>query len=188
MAILEIIRMGNPILRQAAQDVAADEIGSGPLNQFIEDMIETMHEAKGLGLAAPQVGVSKNLVLIEIPNDSERYPGLEEFGLQVLINPKIKLLDKKKEGFWEGCLSIPGLRGYVRRPRKIEVKYLDHEGNPQEIVADDFLATVFQHEVDHLRGKLYIDRIEDTRKLVFEREYDEFIYEGDDDDDEESED
>ena len=181
MAILTIARMGNPILRQVAEDVAIKEIGSPELEKLIEDMVETLHQVGGIGLAAPQVSISKNLAIIEIPSDSDRYEGMENFGLGVFINPKIKVLEDKRQEHWEGCLSIPGLRGLVRRPRKIQVSYLDRQGQPQVLVAEDFLATVFQHEFDHLRGKLYIDRIEDTRKLVFEEEYDKYIL-GDDED------
>lgn len=182
MAILTVARMGNPILRQMAQDVSPSEIGTPEFEKLIADMLETMKHVGGIGLAAPQVGISKNFAIIEIPEDSDRYDDAEAQGLIVFINPKIKVLDDKKQEYWEGCLSVPGLRGSVRRPRKIQVSFLDRQGNPQVIVVEGFLATVFQHEFDHLRGKLYIDRIEDTRKLMFEEEYDKFVV-GDDEDD-----
>lgn len=171
MAILKVARMGHPVLRQKAREVEQDEIGSPELERLIEDMIETMHEYSGIGLAAPQVHASLKLALIEIDEDNPRYD--EEGGqpLTVFINPKVTVLDKDLQGFWEGCLSVPEMRGYVERPRKIRVDYLDREGKSKSIEAEDFLATVFQHELDHLDGVLYIDRIRDTKKLAFLEEY-----------------
>src|SRR5579859_434540 len=144
MAILKVARMGHPVLRQKAREIERREIGSPELGRLIEDMIETMHEYAGIGLAAPQVHHSVKLAIIEIDEDKERYPDRAAQPLSVFINPKITVLDPAEQGFWEGCLSVPEMRGYVERPRKIRVDYLDRKGKAQSIEAEDFLATVFQ--------------------------------------------
>jgi peptide deformylase len=171
MAIRKVARMGHPVLRQVGRELSPKEIKSPEIQRLIEDMAETMHEYGGIGIAAPQVHESLQLALIEFEEDSERYPDMGEQPLMVVINPKITVLDEKEQGFWEGCLSVPELRGLVHRPRKVQIDYLDQNAKPQTIVAEDFLATVFQHELDHLGGKLFVDRIKDTTKLAFLDEY-----------------
>jgi peptide deformylase len=171
MAILKVARMGHPVLRQKAREVQRKEIGSPELERLIEDMIETMKEYTGIGLAAPQVHHSIRLALIEIDEENPRYPEAGAQPLGVYINPKLTVLEDKEQAFWEGCLSVPELRGLVHRPRKILVEYLDRKGKPRELEAEGFLATVFQHEFDHLDGVLYVDRIKDPTKLAFLEEY-----------------
>ncbi len=175
MAVRDICRMGNPILRRVADTVAREEIKTKEFSQLLEDMNDSMLHYGGIGIAAPQIGVSKQVCMIQLDEENERYEIEAEIGLTVFINPVIKILDEKKQGFWEGCLSVPGLRGYVERARKIEVSYLDEKGKKQKIIAKDFLAIVIQHELDHLFGKLYIDRITDPKKISFEQEFDEYI-------------
>jgi peptide deformylase len=121
-------------------------------------------------LAAPQIGISIQLAVIKLESDSERYDNLESSEEFVVFNPKLEVIDEQKQGFWEGCLSVPGLRGYVERPRKLKIKYLNENGHAKEIIVEDFLATVFQHELDHLFGYLYVDRLNSTKDLVFEDE------------------
>jgi peptide deformylase len=121
-------------------------------------------------LAAPQVHESVRLAVIEY-DDDEREPGGGAQPLRVIWNARVKVLDPTPSGFWEGCLSVPGLRGFVERPSKIEVNYLDERGKPQSLVAEGFLATVFQHELDHLDGVLYVDRITDKTRFAFSEEY-----------------
>ena len=171
MAERKIIKMGNPLLRQSAIPLTEDEILSEETQDLIEEMREIMKEADGIGLAAPQIGISKHLAIIEISEDSERYPDSVETRLIVFINAQIKVLDEEKQGFWEGCLSVPGIRGFVERPRKIRIDYLNEKAEEVSIIAEDFLATVFQHEIDHLNGILYIDRVTDTTKLSYNEEY-----------------
>jgi peptide deformylase len=171
MAILKVARMGHPVLRQHARDLTPDEIRSPEIQRLIEDMVETMHEYSGIGLAAPQVHVPLQLAVIEFEEDSSRYPDMGQQPLSAYINPKITVLDTKEQAFWEGCLSVPELRGLVHRPRKIRVDYLDREAKPRSIEAEGFLATVFQHELDHLAGKLFIDRMKDMTKFAFLLEY-----------------
>lgn len=175
MTVRTIIRMGHPHLRRLAQLMTKEEILSDETLTLIQDMEETMQAASGIGLAAPQIDVDKQLALIRIDKDNSRYPNQEAFELLVIINPKITILDPTPQTFWEGCLSVPGLRGAVKRPRGIQVDYLDQKGQAQSIKAFDFLATVFQHELDHLFGKLYIDRIEDPKNLSFDDEFKQFV-------------
>jgi peptide deformylase len=167
MAIRKIARMGHPVLREKARELSPSEIGSPEIRRLIDDMIDTMHEYGGIGLAAPQVHEPIQLALIEFEG-----PGSQP--LQVFINPKITVLDATEQGYWEGCLSVPELRGLVYRPRKIQVDYLDENGKAQSKVAEGFLATVFQHELDHLAGTLFIDRIRNEpgkTPLAFLEEY-----------------
>jgi len=174
MAILTITKMGNPILRKIADQVSHEEIKSEEFQTLIENMLETMQAVGGLGIAAPQVGVSKQLALIKIPSTSERYSDSEESELIVFINPRVKALTDEQQGFWEGCLSVPGLRGYVERPNKILIEFLDREGKEKSLEVGDLLAIVFQHELDHLQGKIYVDKVA-PGKLVFDEEFAKFI-------------
>lgn len=180
MAIVEVIRMGNPILREKAAIINPKDINSTQTKKLIEDMYDTMIDTGGIGIAAPQIGVSIAATLIMLPSDSERYPDTEESKLYTIFNPTIEILDTQTQGFWEGCLSIPELRGYVERPRKIKITYLDESAVEKSIIVEDFLATVFQHEIDHLFGTLYIDKIKDLSKLSYEDEYQDFWEEKED--------
>lgn len=171
MAIRKVARMGHPVLRQKARELTKDEILGVDIQRLIQDMKDTMDEYGGIGIAAPQVHESLQLALIEIPDQSERYGELSKHSLTVFINPQIKVLDSAEQGFWEGCLSVPELRGLVFRPRKVEVTYLDEKAQKQVLEAEGFLATVVQHELDHLAGVLYVDRIKDTTQFAFVEEY-----------------
>ena len=142
--------------------------------ELIQDLIDTCNVKMGAGLAAPQIGISKQLAIIKLSEESDRYPDMEDSESFVIFNPKISVLDENEQGFWEGCLSVPGLRGFVERPRSIRVDYLDENAESVYIEVEDFLATVFQHELDHLIGKLYVDRMKDITSLTFE---DEMIFE-----------
>jgi len=174
MAILKIARMGHPVLSQVARPVAdprAPEIRS-----LVNDMIETMRDANGAGLAAPQVHVRLRLVVFQAPGGRSD-PGLSEeerfdhtAPLTVLINPEIQVLDPAPEGGWEGCLSVPGLRGWVERPAHIRYRGFGLEGETIERVARGFHARVVQHECDHLDGRLYVSRMADLSRLIFESE------------------
>jgi peptide deformylase len=147
------------------------------MRRLVRDMIDTMHDYGGVGLAAPQVHESVRLAIIEYADDvvsaaeGETPADGAAQPLLVIWNARVKVLDPTPSGFWEGCLSVPGLRGYVERPSKIEVNYLDERGKPQTRIAEGFLATVFQHELDHLDGVLYVDKITDKSKFAFTEEY-----------------
>ena len=183
MAVKEVIKMGHPNLRKVAEKVDISSLPSQELDQLIQDLFDTMEKEEGIGIAAPQINVSQQVAIIGIPVDNPRYEDLEideidDFEPLVVINPEIKVLDEASQGFWEGCLSVPGLRGYVERPKKIEVTFYNPEGQKMQIEAEGFMATVFQHEIDHLFGKLYVDRVTDTTKLSFIDEFQEFHEEG----------
>jgi len=176
MAIREIIRMGHPVLREKARLVREDEIKSGDLCRLVDDMIETLDDAGGIGLAAPQVGVSLQVAILNMPGGANRYGHFEAIPLTVCINPRMTILDETHlEGYWEGCLSVPGLRGFVKRPQSLRLDYTDMDGVARQIEFNGFHATVCQHELDHLDGVLYIDRITDSRLLMFEEEFIRFV-------------
>jgi peptide deformylase len=170
MSIRRVLKMGHPLLRQPARSLEADEIGSPVLAALLEDMVDTLHDYGGIGLAAPQVGESIRLAIIEIAGGPSRYGELEDLPLSVFVNPFIEVLDESTEGYWEGCLSVPGLRGFVERPQHIKVNYTTLEGDDRSMELNGFTATVFQHEFDHLDGKLFVDRMTELCLVVFARE------------------
>ncbi len=163
--------MGHPVLREPAQALAAEMIGTEWLARLLEDMRDTLHDYGGIGLAAPQIAEPWRVALIEIAGGPTRYGEIPSMPLTAFINPVIEVLNPATSGYWEGCLSVPGLRGYVERPQHVRVTYTTIEGDAAIIELQGFLATVFQHEFDHLDGRLYIDRISDTRLLSFDEEY-----------------
>ena len=174
MTILPIIRLGHPTLRLKAKPLSVAEIKSQSTQKLIKDMRETMLNAGGIGIAAPQVDVSKQIAIINIQKNN-RYQNIPQFDECIVINPKIEVIDSNLRGFWEGCLSIPQIKGYVKRPKAIKVSYLNEHAEPITLTLDDFRATVFQHEIDHLFGRLFIDCVEDTTKISFDKEYEAFI-------------
>ena len=171
MAIRKVARLGHPVLRQRTRPLSKDEIRSAEMQRLVLDMVETMHEYGGVGLAAPQVHEPIRLAVIEIDELSERYKVDIEQPLLVIFNAQVTVLEAEPHGFWEGCLSVPGLRGYVERPRKVRIDYLDQDAHERSIEAEGFLATVFQHELDHLDGVLYVDKIKDPARFGFIEEY-----------------
>lgn len=175
MAIRKIIRMGHPILRQRARPLLPDEIGSDEMRRLVADMIDTLHDYGGIGLAAPQVAEPIRLAIVELSGGQSRYGELPEIPLTAFVNPEIEVLDPSTAGYWEGCLSVPGLRGFVERPQHIRVRALDLNGDAMKMTFSGFPATVFQHEFDHLDGTLYVDKISDSSKLVFDEEFERYI-------------
>lgn len=168
MAIREIIRMGHPTLRRVARPMEAAELASKEIRRLVDDMVDTLHHAGGIGLAAPQINHSVRLAIIDMPGGVSRYGEIPSLPLTVFVNPQIEVLDPGTAGYWEGCLSVPGLRGFVERPQHIRVSFTDLKGHPSAFELTGFPATVFQHEFDHLDGTLYVDHIRDMRNLVFE--------------------
>jgi peptide deformylase len=182
MAIRKIAQLGEPVLRQRARSLNVEELGSPRIQALIEDLIETMHDADGAGLAAPQIYESVQLVVIEV-RQNPRYPSAESIPLTVLANPVITpaitapadtLPDDEAITVYEGCLSVAGVRGRVRRPRRVRVQALDARGQPVDFVWEGFRAAVVQHEADHLNGVLFVDRAE-PRTLTFLREYERYV-------------
>jgi peptide deformylase len=170
MSILKVARLGHPVLRKVTETVSQRELQSPPLQQLIDDMIETMKEYEGVGLAADQVHESKQIAVLEVA-DNPRYPEKPRVPLTVLVNPTIAPLSEDMEEDWEGCLSIPDLRGMVPRYKSIRVQALDREGKEIDFVANEFHARVIQHEFDHLNGKVYLDRMRDFSTLTFLQEF-----------------
>jgi peptide deformylase len=171
MAVRKIIRMGHPTLRQRARELTKSELKTPELARLIVDMVDTLHDYGGIGLAAPQVNEPVRLAIIEIGGGPSRYGEIPQMPLTVFVNPTIEIVNEQAAGYWEGCLSVPGLRGFVERPQHVRVTYQDLKGAKQTLELKGFLATVFQHEFDHLDGKLYVDRIKDPSKLAYDEEY-----------------
>ena len=164
MAVKPVLKMGDPILYQVAQPVT--EFNTSELNKLIDDMFDTMNAEDGAGLAAPQIGVSKRVVIFGIESNP-RYPDADDIPMTVLINPEIEALTEEQEDGWEGCLSVPGLRGVVPRFTRIRYRGIDPQGKTIERTAEGFHARVVQHECDHLDGILYPMRMRDIRKLGY---------------------
>jgi len=169
MSILKVARLGHPVLRQGAEAIPPEQIVSQQLQKLIDDMIETMKEYDNVGLAAVQVHECKQLAVLEV-QDNPRYPKKTRVPLSVLINPSIAPLSDEKEEDWEGCLSIPDLRGRVPRHKSIRVQGWDRDGKELNFVASDFHARVIQHEWDHLNGKVFLDRMQDLSTLTYLQE------------------
>ena len=163
MAVREVLRMGHPVLRERAKPV--EDFGP-ELKALVQDMIETMAAKEGAGLAAPQIGVPQRVVIFGVEKNA-RYPDAEEVPFTVLVNPKLVMLTREVEEDWEGCLSVPGMRGVVPRYTKLRYTGFDGEGNPIDRVAEGFHARVVQHECDHLDGILYPMRMTDMSRFGF---------------------
>ena len=170
MSILKIARMGHPVLRRVAAPIPPEEIRGPEVQRLIRDMLETMVEYNGVGLAAPQVHVSQRLILCAGEEDEDG-----RMRVRVLINPELTPTTEEKFGMYEGCLSLPGLRGYVERPAGVAVKAYDEKGEEVALQLNGFPAVVTQHECDHLDGVLYVDRLKDTRLLAYEDEAARFL-------------
>jgi peptide deformylase len=161
MTVLPIVTVGDPVLRGRAREVSEDELASPELQQLIDDMIETKRAAHGAGIAANQVGSLARVAIVEVEPGNPRYPYKPPVDLTVIVNPVIEPLDDELFAVNEGCLSVPGLRGDVERHVNIRVRYLDREGSPHEEVRRGLTAGTFQHELDHLDGVLFLDRVRD---------------------------
>jgi peptide deformylase len=164
MAIRDVLKMGDPRLLAVSRPVT--EFGSQALRELIQDMQDTMQHLTGAGLAAPQIGVSLRVVIFGVESNP-RYPDAEPVPFTVLINPVLTPLAPDQEDGWEGCLSVPGMRGLVPRYRELRYTGQDADGTPIERIARDFHARVVQHEVDHLDGILYPRRIRDLTQFGF---------------------
>ena len=172
--IQPICRMGNPILRRKTKEITKDYLLSDDFGQLLLDLRDSMKHYGGIGIAAPQIGIDLQVAIIELMGFN-RYGEEVNLPLTTFVNPKIEYLTNEEQGFWEGCLSVPGLRGFVERPKKVRVRFLNEKAEPQELVAEGFLATVLQHELDHLEGVLYVDRVKDPKLLSYQEEFEEFI-------------
>jgi peptide deformylase len=173
MAILKVARIGHPVMRRRAQPIPPEVLRTAALQRLIDDMRQTMCEYDGVGLAAPQVHESLRLAVLEIPASDKRTEGAVSFS--VLVNPVVTPLGPEIRDGWEGCLSIPDLRGFVPRCARLRLEALDREGQPYTLEAEGFHARVIQHECDHLEGSVYLDRMRDMRSLTFLKEFEDHV-------------
>jgi peptide deformylase len=166
--ILPITQLGQPVLRRRLKEVANPT--APEVQRFISDMIVTMKKAQGVGIAANQVGVDTRIFIVA-PEPSVRYPKSPTMPPLAMINPKLLKKSKAMETDWEGCLSIPGIRGRVPRYRSLEIEFTARTGETLCAKLSGFVARIFQHEFDHINGFCYLDRVKDTRTLMTENEY-----------------
>jgi peptide deformylase len=171
VTILEIAQLGHPGLRQRAEEVSRDELASPQVQQFIDDLVETMRHANGAGLAATQVLYPKRIAAIEV-KDNPRYPYKPNIPLTILVNPVIEPISGERFDNYEGCLSVPNLRGIVSRHAEVRVTGWDRHGAPFERFVRGLSAGTYQHEVDHLDGLVFVDRVADTKTLCTWAEFD----------------
>ena len=181
MAILKVARLGHPVLRQIAEPVSPEAIAAPEIQRLIDDMLETMDEYDGAGLAAPQVHVSRRIVIYGV-HHNPRYPDAEDVPLTVLVNPKITPATREIEEDWEGCLSVPDMRGRVPRYTRVNVEAYGRDGGRLRFAADGFHARVVQHECDHLDGKVYLDRMRTLDSLSFLSEFQKYALGADEED------
>jgi len=172
--ILKVARLGHPAIRTAAAPVPPEQIKRPEFQTLLDDMVETMHEYNGVGLAAPQVHLSLQIAVLEVA-DNPRYPDAPPVPLTVIINPIVTILDRSTIDEWEGCLSIPDLRGAVPRFKELRVQALGRNGEPLDFIARDFHARVIQHETDHLKGEVYLDRMPNMRSLSHLAEWQRYL-------------
>jgi peptide deformylase len=170
VAILKVARLGHPVLRRVAEPVSHQELSRPETQRLIDDMIETMHEYVGVGLAAPQVHVSRQIAVLEC-EAHPRYPDMVGIPLMVIVNPVLTPVSDETVADWEGCLSIPDFRGATPRYSGVRLEAYGRQGERIDLVAKDFFARVLQHETDHLNGKVYLDRMGDLTTLAHLQEW-----------------
>ena len=173
MALRKIATIGNPILRQVARKLTREELASKETQTFIDDLIETMIDANGAGIAAPQVHEPISVCVLHV-KDNPRYPYKPNIPLTVLVNPEIELVGSETFLNFEGCLSVPNLRGEVPRTAEVQVKAWDRQGNALDILAKGITAGTYQHEIDHLNGKLFVDRVVDPTSFCTWTDFERF--------------
>ena len=164
----EIVKLGDPILRRSAEKVEKPQ--SPKTSKIIDSMFSILADTNGVGIAAPQIGESICIIIIA-SRSSKRYPHAPEMEPLLMINPEfIRLADEQKID-WEGCLSVPGVRALVPRYTRIKITYLDHQGKKHELLADDFIARIFQHEFDHFKGLVFLDRVRSNKDIISEEAF-----------------
>lgn len=168
---LKIARLGHPAIRRNSEPVTHQQLALPGVQALIDDMVATMRDADGVGIAAPQVHVPMRIIVIEVDGENPRYPGQPAVPLTMIVNPRIEAHGEEVLDGWEGCLSVPELRGRVPRWSRVTVSGLDREGRPLGFEAHGFFARVIQHEVDHLDGGVFLDRMPDLSTLTHLREW-----------------
>lgn len=171
MAIRKILREGTPSLRERSEELSNSQIRSPMMRRLVKDMMDSLEQAEGIGLAAPQIGEQVRAVLLDVPEVNRYTEAASRIPRTIYINPVITVLSEETEGYWEGCLSVPGMRGFVERPQHIQVDYQDLAAKKRSIEVKGFIATVFQHECDHLDGVLYIDKVAKPELLLTEHQF-----------------
>jgi peptide deformylase len=167
MAILKVSRLGHPVLRQKASDVELKDIKAGKFRSLIEDMVETMHAYEGVGLAGPQVHLPLRVFVFEVQERVAKRRGVKTVGAGAVFNATYEPIGTDRITDWEGCLSVPFLGGETPRHRKIRVRGFDHDGDALDLEVEDFTARIFQHEIDHTDGHVYLDRMPDLKTLGY---------------------
>jgi peptide deformylase len=167
MSILKVARLGHPVLRMKASDVEPADIKAGKFRALIDDMIETMHEYEGVGLAGPQVHLPLRIFVFEVQEKVAKRRGIAKLNAGVFFNAVYEPIGTETITDWEGCLSVPFLGGEVARSKRLRIRGLDHEGNEAELEVTDFTARIFQHEIDHTDGHVYLDRMPDLTTLGY---------------------
>ena len=173
MTVREILHVGNPLLRKRSREVTHEELASAPMQQLIDDLVDTMRAANGAGIAAPQVGELVRIATVEV-DDNPRYPYKPRIPLTVVVNPIIEPIDDELVEVNEGCLSVPNMRGNVMRHVNIRVRWWDRDGREHDEVQRGLTAGTFQHELDHLDGLLFLDKVFDTRSLTTWEQFERF--------------
>jgi len=166
--VVGFAQLGDPVLRLQAE--AVEVVDSLKVSNIIKSMRSELFNSNGVGLAAPQIFESICIVIIA-SRPSRRYPLAPEMDPVVMINPSFQIISNDTKKDWEGCLSVPGIRALVPRHTKIDISYLDEQGRKQQLIAEDFVARIFQHEFDHLKGLVYLDRVEDNTDIISESEF-----------------
>jgi peptide deformylase len=174
MTLLPIVDVGDPVLRRRARDVSPEELRSPEFQAFVDDLVETMRAAGGAGLAANQVGDLRRVAVIEVRENHPRYPYKPPIALTVIVNPTLEPVGEELVAINEGCLSVPDLRGDVNRFVSVRLRYLDREGMAHEELRRGLTAGTFQHEVDHLDGVLFLDRVEDPTTFTTWAQFDRY--------------
>ena len=167
MAILKVARLGHPVLRQRASDVEVADVRAGKFKDLINDMVETMHAYEGVGLAGPQVHLPLRVFVFEVQERVAKKRNVPKVGVGVFFNATYEILGDDAITDWEGCLSVPFLGGEVARAKKIRIRGIDHEGDEADVEVSGFTARIFQHEVDHTDGHVYLDRMPDLTTLGY---------------------
>ncbi|HEU4521218.1 MAG TPA: peptide deformylase [Thermoanaerobaculia bacterium] len=167
MSILKVARLGHPVLREKASDVEIKDIKAGKFRPLIDDMIETMHAYEGVGLAGPQVHLPLRIFVFEVQERVAKRRNVNQVNVGAIFNAVYEPVGTETITDWEGCLSVPFLGGEVARYQKVRLRGIDHDGEPLELEVEDFTARIFQHEIDHTDGHVYLDRMPDLRTLGY---------------------
>ena len=167
MAILKVARLGHPVLREKASDIELKDIKAGKFRALVEDMIETMHAYEGVGLAGPQVHLPLRIFVFEVEEQVAKRRGVQKLNAGVFFNATYEAVGRDTITDWEGCLSVPFLGGEVPRFKRLRIRGLDHDAKPVDAEVEDFTARIFQHEIDHTDGHVYLDRMPDLTTLGY---------------------